>query len=372
MSDDDAFLAAIIADPDNDMPRLVYADYLDEQGHSERAEFIRVQCELARLDLAFKRESELIAREHELLVGGHTPPAIPSSGMKQIFRRGFIEIVDTTADVILGMNRSMFQLSPISQLHIRNASERWDALASIPGIGRVRRLDLSNSETFGNNRINNFLTDAGFDHLYSLTLRNNQLWPEMLEVLAENPVLARLTSLDLSGNPVQDRGAELLASHPSFANLIRLILNSNDQRYEYCIHANGVRAITESHTLEKLQTLELNGQYVGDAGLIGMISSTLQELCYLGLAYCEIGVMGEEAFLELERNPGLPHLMTIDLRGNTLNRLAAACICRINLGSRPHLRWDLRECDMSAETWHTLKEQQDRTGCFELDAEPAN
>jgi uncharacterized protein (TIGR02996 family) len=41
------FLRAIIAAPDDDLPRLVFADWLDERGHHARAEFIRVQCELA-------------------------------------------------------------------------------------------------------------------------------------------------------------------------------------------------------------------------------------------------------------------------------------------------------------------------------------
>lgn len=45
---DAAFLAAILANPLDDAPRLVYADWLDETGRVERAEYIRVQCELAR------------------------------------------------------------------------------------------------------------------------------------------------------------------------------------------------------------------------------------------------------------------------------------------------------------------------------------
>jgi uncharacterized protein (TIGR02996 family) len=44
-----AFLAAIIERPDDDVPRLVFADWLDEHGQPERAEFIRVQVELAAL-----------------------------------------------------------------------------------------------------------------------------------------------------------------------------------------------------------------------------------------------------------------------------------------------------------------------------------
>lgn len=49
MSDRDSFLRAIIAQPDDNLPRLVFADFLDEHGEPERAEFIRVQCELAPL-----------------------------------------------------------------------------------------------------------------------------------------------------------------------------------------------------------------------------------------------------------------------------------------------------------------------------------
>src|SRR5437879_720363 len=49
MSLEDAFLADILEHPDDDTPRLVYADWLDEHGQAERAEFIRVQCELERM-----------------------------------------------------------------------------------------------------------------------------------------------------------------------------------------------------------------------------------------------------------------------------------------------------------------------------------
>ncbi|WP_439625976.1 TIGR02996 domain-containing protein [Gemmata sp.] len=47
-ADEAGFLAAICAAPDDDTPRLVYADWLQERGDEARAEFIRVQCELAR------------------------------------------------------------------------------------------------------------------------------------------------------------------------------------------------------------------------------------------------------------------------------------------------------------------------------------
>jgi uncharacterized protein (TIGR02996 family) len=49
MSDEKALLAAIWEHPHEDTPRLLYADWLQENGQPERAEFIRVGCELARL-----------------------------------------------------------------------------------------------------------------------------------------------------------------------------------------------------------------------------------------------------------------------------------------------------------------------------------
>lgn len=47
MNDGDALVRAILANPGEDTPRLVYADWIEENfGHHPRAEFIRVQIEL--------------------------------------------------------------------------------------------------------------------------------------------------------------------------------------------------------------------------------------------------------------------------------------------------------------------------------------
>jgi uncharacterized protein (TIGR02996 family) len=52
VSDGDALLHAILDDPADDTPRLVYADWLEENGDASgrlRAEFIRLQMELAQI-----------------------------------------------------------------------------------------------------------------------------------------------------------------------------------------------------------------------------------------------------------------------------------------------------------------------------------
>src|SRR5437870_4931167 len=76
MSDQAALLAAICAHPDDDTLRLVYADWLDENlpdampspaaGPSARAEYIRVQCRLARQPLDDPDYPELLEREEDL------------------------------------------------------------------------------------------------------------------------------------------------------------------------------------------------------------------------------------------------------------------------------------------------------------------
>jgi uncharacterized protein (TIGR02996 family) len=67
MTHDEAFLEDIIAHPEDDAPRLIYADWLEEHGQQERAEFIRVQVALATLHDDDPRREELVAREQELL-----------------------------------------------------------------------------------------------------------------------------------------------------------------------------------------------------------------------------------------------------------------------------------------------------------------
>src|SRR5262249_5760086 len=50
MSDADALLAAICETPEDDAPRLVYADWLGEQGDQDRARLIRGQIGPAAMD----------------------------------------------------------------------------------------------------------------------------------------------------------------------------------------------------------------------------------------------------------------------------------------------------------------------------------
>jgi uncharacterized protein (TIGR02996 family) len=70
VSDEAALLAAIRTELEEDTPRLAYADWLDENNRAARAEFIRVQIELARVRrVTSLRRIKLHMRESELLTG---------------------------------------------------------------------------------------------------------------------------------------------------------------------------------------------------------------------------------------------------------------------------------------------------------------
>jgi uncharacterized protein (TIGR02996 family) len=74
----DSYLRAIIALPDDDGPRLCAADWWDEQGAAERAEFVRVQCELARMDVALRAT----LREERESTGANTFVVVSDSDAK--------------------------------------------------------------------------------------------------------------------------------------------------------------------------------------------------------------------------------------------------------------------------------------------------
>ena len=66
-----AFLRAIDATPEDDVPRLVYADWLDDRGHGMRAEFIRLQCEIAKLEVGPR---EIVDANYRLWKRQHQRP----------------------------------------------------------------------------------------------------------------------------------------------------------------------------------------------------------------------------------------------------------------------------------------------------------
>ncbi len=146
MTTGDALLAEVLRTPDEDAPRLVYADWLTENGREERAAFIRVQCELAtRFGLdpnggpvvtgdrkADRDEVALRRRERELATSGirswcpvdlgeHAmrlgcPSQAAGNGWELDFTRGFIHSVTCSAREWLAAADKVVAAHPVQQV----------------------------------------------------------------------------------------------------------------------------------------------------------------------------------------------------------------------------------------------------------------
>lgn len=117
-----ALIEAILRAPDDDGPRLVCADWFEEQGGEAdvaRAEFIRSQVLRARLAADDPRQRAMYARELRLLrryaaawQGSHF------AFRKSRFRRGFIEHVHLHLQTFQHHRRQMYALEPVRDVSL--------------------------------------------------------------------------------------------------------------------------------------------------------------------------------------------------------------------------------------------------------------
>src|SRR5262252_3159682 len=126
----EGFLQDIIERPDDDVPRLVYADWLDEHGDPARAEFIRLQCQFDQKEEVYPRARLLSQREEELLETNRErflgplaglflkPDLSPVPNRSHRFRRGFVEYVYLTRKEFLDRADILFRVTPLRQLKL--------------------------------------------------------------------------------------------------------------------------------------------------------------------------------------------------------------------------------------------------------------
>jgi uncharacterized protein (TIGR02996 family) len=127
MSLEEAFLRDVIANPDDDAPRLVFADWLEEHGQAKRAEFIRLQCRMARLgeedperDSLLERSEELLEEHLEQFLGPLAPllqegtSTDPDRVLR--FRRGFVEVVQLPLQAFARHAGELFARTPVRVL----------------------------------------------------------------------------------------------------------------------------------------------------------------------------------------------------------------------------------------------------------------
>ncbi len=202
LSQHEAFLRAIFDAPDDDTPRLVYADFLQENGAEDAAVWIRLECEKAR---------QLSGQERgECSRGFQTPWETMTLTLSQLhdtelFRQYAVQSCPECF-AVKGVKLREGQIA---------SAEPFDVLFGLAAFARVTELDLS-----GN--VQPDLTDVGSEFTaYSLS---RVITPAGAAALAQHRGLRRITALNLTNNDLDNDAALALVKSPYLDNLKRLRL----------------------------------------------------------------------------------------------------------------------------------------------------
>ena len=357
MTTEQAALFQMILDhPDDDAPRLVYADWLEEHGQAERAEFIRVQIEAAKLNNSDPQRTRLEVRAGQLL-RAHVRAWRPPFKVGYRFARGFIDWISLDPDEYRQYACELFRSAPISGLKLKRISSLDDARAISQShyLTRLRELDLSGSRMADRLVLTAILGSPYLARLRQLNLRDNHLDINAVSSLSKVS-LPSLTALDLSANPIYDASVQIIVDSPISARLTSLKLGSDDLfPYANRIHAAGADAIARSTYLESLSELELSDHFIGDWGVAALANSrNMTKLIHLGVASNGIGALDESGIEAVVRSPHLAQLRTLDFRGNQLGTIGVRAL--LGWEQLPRMKWvDLRTCRVSDEGYDLLR-----------------
>jgi len=222
----DDFLLAIRDDP-SDVPRLVYADWLEEQG-DPRAEFIRVQCELAPLTETDERWPALKAREAELLDRHRKAWVSSLRGLVRDceFRRGFVAMTVVEGATFLERAEDLWRKAPVEEVRLLEAGRLVHKIAAMPALERLTALGL-NGNYIDSRGVAALVSSPHVARLVRLNLCKNNIEDEGASALAGTPYLGALELLDLSHNRITLRGATMLADSTQLAALTAISLRNN-------------------------------------------------------------------------------------------------------------------------------------------------
>jgi uncharacterized protein (TIGR02996 family) len=311
--DRSGFWKSICAEPDEDVHRLVYADWLQEQGESARAEFIRVQCELARLPIDDDRRVELEVRERSLLQEHRPawleelPKWVPRDFVT--FRRGFPWSLHCTPAAFLRNAPAVGKRTVLQEVSfVKLTPADAERIAALPLGASVRSL----RNTGGTFAVLRPLLTA-FSGLRALALYgpcfdDGDPVARLTDLLAI-PSVRRLTQLKLLFRSRDEREASLaihsVAATP-FTEMKALSLQLEGPAPE------ALAALLRAPFVRGLETLVLFGDMVNASALeVLAAAETLTGLRCLDLSLPERG----SGFAALARSPHLRKLADLSIIG---------------------------------------------------------
>ena len=233
MDDEVALLHGIMIDPDSDVRRLAYADWLDERGALEdeaRARFIRAQVHRVRdVDGSMMPVGELALLDEFEDRWRHWLPNPIRRGGYTMYERGFPSKLECRAELVLSEWERGPILLPIEALtlHILQPSPSWLSLSAPCPMLPLRYLRVRSETPVGSLLMGAVLKLGPFPRLTELALRDGFLSDDALGDFRPDPALPALRRLSLAGCNVGDEGAEALAESGWAGRLERLDLTGN-------------------------------------------------------------------------------------------------------------------------------------------------
>lgn len=313
MLDKEALYRAICLFPYEDVPRLAYADLIEEEGDSERAAFIREQVEAARLaDSNYGVKTEeclaLEARAAARYQKSYYTPAfwVPHlikrrypGKLEDTFRRGFAYRRATSCREYIQHHTQYHEEAPLQALEISGSldatGEPFEKVRDLlntehPGIDTLALDGMFCRDTQTLRRLQAI---AGMEHLRTLDLEGAFIGtgPDGAQKVQTIAGMTQLRSLDLAGNT---------------------LVNNNDGQEE----AN-IQAISQ---MTHLYTLGLANNYLG-AGRRGLAHieaiARLKHLRTLDLSDNDLFANGQgHGLAKCRAIASMPHLHTLDLSRN--------------------------------------------------------
>jgi uncharacterized protein (TIGR02996 family) len=154
MSTEAAFIEAIGADPDDDAPRLVYADWLDDHGQADRAEFIRAQVALASRENQADDESRRLKVRVAALLEAHFATWTAELGpfdRKRVevgFDRGFPELLTVRSGTVADL-RILQRLPGLRMLTLQGGQLPPRLLRIVAGLSQLDSLTIEATSITG-------------------------------------------------------------------------------------------------------------------------------------------------------------------------------------------------------------------------------
>jgi uncharacterized protein (TIGR02996 family) len=147
--DGEALFRAVCENPADDTPRLVYADWLQENGQPERSEFILVQCEAWNLLPAYSTQMAARGRASALLrtYGDWWYSELPQLDdvvWSSLFVRGFVDRAHLLGTHFIKHLDKIFAATPVQTLIVTETlnTRQLGQLLEHPHLGRLGELRL--------------------------------------------------------------------------------------------------------------------------------------------------------------------------------------------------------------------------------------